>query len=156
MAKAKVELVGSLTHSHGARRFEKGKPQVLTNPSEIAYYRGQPGFSVTELDAPAPKPGKAAPAKPTKSKVPPPPADEDEAEDLDEDEDDEEEDEEEDDGPGDGQVETKSASKTYRKSDLEKLNKQKLFTLATVDFKLELDKAATKPQMIAAILKAQL
>lgn len=47
--RARVELRGSLTHTAGARKFKKGSPQILTNPSEIAYYRAQGGFSVTMM-----------------------------------------------------------------------------------------------------------
>ncbi len=47
--KARVELRGAMSHLAGGRKFLKGKPQILTNPSEIAYYKAQGGFSVTMM-----------------------------------------------------------------------------------------------------------
>jgi hypothetical protein len=47
---AKVELNGSLTHTHAGRSFKRGQPQVITEASEIAYYKTIPGFAVTVLD----------------------------------------------------------------------------------------------------------
>lgn len=50
MAKARVELKGASTFSSRGRKFKKGFPQVLTNPSDIQYYKGQPDFDVQILD----------------------------------------------------------------------------------------------------------
>lgn len=53
MARARVELRGSLTHeasaAGGGRKMKKGSPVVLTNPAHIQYYRDQAGFAVTFL-----------------------------------------------------------------------------------------------------------
>jgi len=57
--RARVELRGCLTHQSGGRLFKNGSPQILTNPSEIKYYQGQAGFTVTMLStekAKAPEP----------------------------------------------------------------------------------------------------
>lgn len=47
--RARVELVGSYTHSSNWRRFVKNQPQILTNPAEIQYYQNQVGFNVVLL-----------------------------------------------------------------------------------------------------------
>jgi hypothetical protein len=47
---ARVELVSSLTHEWGGRAFKQGKPQIITNPTEIRYYRNQASFAVSMLD----------------------------------------------------------------------------------------------------------
>jgi hypothetical protein len=49
--KARVELIGSFTHNSHWRKFRKGSPQILTNPSEIQYYQNQYGFDVVLLDS---------------------------------------------------------------------------------------------------------
>jgi len=49
MARAEIELVGSLSHTHLARKFKKNHPQIITNPSEIQYYKAQSSFKVTML-----------------------------------------------------------------------------------------------------------
>jgi hypothetical protein len=65
MAKAMVELVGALSCDTGGRRFEKGKPQLLTVAAEIAGFKSSPDFRVTMMeDAPAKPPKKAAPEAP--------------------------------------------------------------------------------------------
>jgi len=58
MARARVELRGSMSHTGGPRTFKKGQPQVLTNPDHIEYYRKVGGFSVTNLKDEKAKPGK--------------------------------------------------------------------------------------------------
>jgi hypothetical protein len=47
---AKVELLGSLTHTHKGRVFKKGQPQVVVDTEEIACYQSLEGFSVTILE----------------------------------------------------------------------------------------------------------
>jgi hypothetical protein len=50
MAKsAKITLRGSLSHTHRGRKFARGVPQIVTDASEIAYYKQQSGFSVKML-----------------------------------------------------------------------------------------------------------
>ena len=63
MARARVELIGSLSHTRGGRKFERGKPQILTNAAEILYYQNQSDFAVTVEEAPKKK-AKAAPPTP--------------------------------------------------------------------------------------------
>lgn len=58
MPKARVELRGSMSHTGNGRKFEKGKPQIMTNPSDIAYYQQQGEFSVTMLEEDDEKPAK--------------------------------------------------------------------------------------------------
>jgi hypothetical protein len=61
MAKARVELLGSLSYTKGGRKFVRGQPQVITNAAEILYYQGQSDFGVTVEDSPKAK--AAAPKK---------------------------------------------------------------------------------------------
>lgn len=59
MAKVEVELLSSASLSENGRTFHKGRPQLLTNPAEIAQYRNRPGFRFTILEEqpkPVPKP----------------------------------------------------------------------------------------------------
>jgi ribosomal protein S3 len=46
---AKVTLTGSRSHTHMGRTLVKGKPQIISNPSEIRYYQGVQGVSVKIL-----------------------------------------------------------------------------------------------------------
>ena len=46
MAKAEVELVDALSLMENGRTFSRGKPQLITNPAEIASYVNRPGFKV--------------------------------------------------------------------------------------------------------------
>jgi hypothetical protein len=50
MTKAIVELVGSASYQRGSQMFSKGIPRVVEGEADIAYYRGQEGFSVRMLD----------------------------------------------------------------------------------------------------------
>lgn len=50
MAKAaRITLRGSLSHTHKGRTFVRGIPQIVTDPAEIGYYKGQAGFAVKML-----------------------------------------------------------------------------------------------------------
>lgn len=50
MPTAKVTLTkGPRSHTHRGRTFVRGKPQTVTTASEIMYYQGEYGFSVTIL-----------------------------------------------------------------------------------------------------------
>ncbi len=49
---ARVELILGLSHDGNGRKFEKGKPQILTSPSEIKYYQTQGGFRVSIINPP--------------------------------------------------------------------------------------------------------
>jgi len=78
MAKAEVELVGSLSQTVGGRAFTKGKTQVITNAAEIAAFKANPDYRVKVLKdatekAAKPKPKPAAPppaAEPEKTEEP--------------------------------------------------------------------------------------
>jgi hypothetical protein len=65
MARAKVVLRGCQTFqaspSKGGRKWKKGAPVVLTNENEIAYYKTQTEFTVTELGEPKKKAAKPEP-----------------------------------------------------------------------------------------------
>ncbi len=70
MARARVELKGSVSYVIDGRVWKKRKPQILTNDGEIARYKAIGGFSVSMLDEESkPKPKAKA------TVVPPPPAD---------------------------------------------------------------------------------
>jgi hypothetical protein len=58
MAKAIVELMGSVSYQRGPRLFVKNVPQLIEGAEEIAYYRSQEGFSVRDMEE-----AKAPPAK---------------------------------------------------------------------------------------------
>lgn len=62
MAKARVELLKSATHTARGRTFRKGQVQILTNSADILYYQQQPEFSVIVLE-------EDKPAAPTKVKA---------------------------------------------------------------------------------------
>lgn len=145
--RARVELVGCLSHGSRGRTFERGRPQILTNPAEIAYYKSQAEYRVTMLQAPA----EAAPAaKASKAKPKKQPPQESTGEDGDG------EDDEGDDGDG-GEGEESEGEAVYTKTMLEQQNKAALAELAKADFELELNPDSMgKPKMIAAIMKAQL
>lgn len=49
--RARVELIGSLTHNYAGRSFKKSSPQILTDAADIRYYQSQACFSVAVLDA---------------------------------------------------------------------------------------------------------
>lgn len=66
MARARVELLGSLSYTRGGRKFVRGCPQVITNAAEILYYQGQADFGVIIEDTPKTK--SAAPGKSDDSK----------------------------------------------------------------------------------------
>jgi len=77
MAKAEVELVGSLTHNSGGRSFVKGRPQVITNAAEIAAFKANSDFKVKMLSDAPEKAAKKAPSKPkSKPQAPPEPQEE--------------------------------------------------------------------------------
>ncbi len=51
MARAKVVLSGeALSYTRAGRTFKRGKPQYLTAPGEINFYRSCAGFSVVDVD----------------------------------------------------------------------------------------------------------
>lgn len=169
MVKATVELISSLSLTARGRTMYKGKPIVTTNPSDIAFYKARPKEYLVTVHEPAKEKGsKSAPASvPPKagkkpSKAPPPPVEEDEEEEEEGEEGDEGEEDEgedlEDVDVGDGEAVEASDSKpvTYRKSDLEKLNKTTLLAVASNDFGLKLDANASKPKLMEEILKAQI
>jgi len=119
MARARVELRGSLTHVGGGRTFKKNAPQILTNASEIAYYKGQAGFSVTEMkDSPKAK-AKAAP---------PPSDDSDES------------------GSGDEEGYTDAELRAMTKADLVDLGKEMGLALSDADKKADLIAAILEHQ----------
>lgn len=66
MARAKVVLRKCQTFqaapSKGGRKWKKGAPVTLTNENEIAYYKGQSEFVVTDLGEPKKKAAKEEPA----------------------------------------------------------------------------------------------
>lgn len=67
MAKARVKLVegGPLSFEGRGYSLAAGKSAIITNPSDIRYFRDQHGFEVTMLDSePAPAPAAAAGPKP--------------------------------------------------------------------------------------------
>lgn len=76
-AYARVELRDSASHrAAGYPDFKKGQVRYLTKPSDIAYFKGQSSFKVTDLEPPAAEPdapskkgkGKAKPAAPSSAK----------------------------------------------------------------------------------------
>jgi len=71
MARAKITLRGSMTHTVKGRTFRKGFPQIITNLADIKYYESQPGFHVEMLSAP--KKASTNPAAPKKTKDVPKP-----------------------------------------------------------------------------------
>ena len=160
--RAKVELLGCETHQARGRSFQRGKPQILTNPSDCAYYKAQSEFSVTLLSDGTPKPA-AKPAKAAKRPAPPPENDDDDSEDDvtedgDEDfeDDDVTEDGDEDSEDSEDDSESSEANPFYKKADLEKLNKKALVELAKNDFGMDLNEADNKSKLVAAILKEQI
>ena len=73
MAKARVELVGSLTYDARGRNFTKGQSVIIDSDGDIAYYKAQPEFTVTMLKEVAPAAAKpAAKAEATEPPEPPP------------------------------------------------------------------------------------
>lgn len=51
MARARVELVGSRSHTRGARTIFINEPFDVTDPAEIEYFRGKRGlFTVTDRE----------------------------------------------------------------------------------------------------------
>ena len=52
MARSKVTLSGSAqSYTRSGRIFRRGKPQFLTAPGEIAFYRTCAGFSVVDVES---------------------------------------------------------------------------------------------------------
>lgn len=51
MARARIELRGSLSHTVRGRVFKKGQPQIITNPDDILYFQQTDGFVVTLMNA---------------------------------------------------------------------------------------------------------
>jgi hypothetical protein len=51
MARARIELRGSLSHTVRGRVFKKGQPQIITSPDDILYFQQTDGFVVTLLNA---------------------------------------------------------------------------------------------------------
>jgi hypothetical protein len=169
--RAKVELIGALTHEGRGRRFERNKPQILTKPSDIAYYKAQSEFSVTMLAVPAAaKPAPAKPgvkptaakpgAKPAKPAPAPEPEDTEESEDTEEPEDDGEdtdaEESEESTDDSEEAAEEQEASPVFKKADLEAMTKAALVELAKDHFGLTLNGEHPKPKLVGEILKAQI
>jgi hypothetical protein len=160
--RAKVELLGSETHTGRGRTIERGKPVILTNPSDIRYYQAQGGFSVTILEDASAKPA-AKPVKGGKPAKPAPPPVEEDSDDDDSDDDDSDADDDSDDGEGEGSEDGDSedsedgeASPVYKKAQLEALTKPALVELAKDSFGLELNAADSKGKLVAAILKEQI
>lgn len=160
--RAKVELLGSESHTGRGRTIERGKPLILTNPSDIRYYQAQGGFSVTMLDQPLPG-GKGKPVpKPAKGKAAPPPEDdeeldEDDSEESDDSEDTEESSEDTEESEDDSEEgEEQEATDVMSKADLEKLTKPALVELAKDNFGLELNVNDAKGKLVQTILKEQI
>ncbi|MFW9927888.1 MAG: hypothetical protein ACFFD1_00685 [Candidatus Thorarchaeota archaeon] len=59
MAKARVVLNSCSTYEGHGRKFVRGAPQIITNDSEILYYKRQAEFSVTMLQEIKATPAKA-------------------------------------------------------------------------------------------------
>lgn len=74
MPRALVHLTGSLTYTAMGHTFEKGKPKLLTNEGDIAYFSAQQGFTVTPVEEP----------KKVRAAAPPPPPPAEDGEDGDE------------------------------------------------------------------------
>lgn len=162
--RAKVELMGSETHTGRGRTIERGKPVILTNPSDIRYYQSQGGFTVTVLEDAAAKPaGKPAKGKPAKPAPPPVEDDSDDDSDSDDDAEDDSDDdaddtEADDDSEDDGEDDSADgeASPIFKKAQLEALTKSALVELAKDNFGLELNVNDGKGKLVAAILKEQI
>ncbi len=152
--KANVTLVLGKSHHMGLVAFVNGQTRVLTDPQQIAYYKTLGEFRVEDIHESEPPKAKARPFTPKAVAV----VEVDDEDELDEDEADEDELDEEDDEdlPDPAQEEESSDVVTYTKKDLEKFNKPTLVALAAKDFSLELAIELLKPDMIKAILKAQI
>jgi hypothetical protein len=131
--RARVELIGSFTHSSKWRTFRKGNPRILTNPAEIQYYKNQPSFNVVLLDSKTKE--KVVKEVIKKAKLEPP-QDEEEVGGYEEEEEYEEEDDEE-------SGYTEGMLKDFKKSQLRALAND-----------LELDIEGTKKELIARIIEA--
>jgi hypothetical protein len=165
--RAKVELIGALTHEGRGRRFERNKPQILTKASEIAYYKAQSEFSVTMLAVPAAakpapvkpgvKPTAAKPGAKPAAKPAPAPEPEESEEDTEDAEDDGEEPEESEESTDDGEEpEEQEASPVFKKADLEAMTKAALVELGKDHLGLALNVEHPKPKLVGEILKAQI
>jgi hypothetical protein len=132
--RARVELIGSFTHSSKWRTFRKGNPQILTNPAEIQYYKNQPSFNVVLLDSKTKE--KVVKEVIKKVKLEPPQDEVEEAEGYEEEEEYEEDDDEE-------SGYTEGMLKDFKKSQLRALAND-----------LELDIEGTKKELIARIIEA--
>ncbi len=69
MARARITLQGSKSHTGRGRTFKQGQAQTVTSNADILYYQGQPGFAVQMLDAPATKPAAPPAVTPTDEPV---------------------------------------------------------------------------------------
>lgn len=65
MEKVKITLLGSESHTRGAKKYVKGIPVPSDDPAEIAYCRARPEFNVAPMPSPKPK------ARPAPSVEPP-------------------------------------------------------------------------------------
>lgn len=162
MARAKVELTGSLTHTVRGRTFERGRPQIITQDSAIRYYQAQPEFSVTMIEpfhTPKGKPPVAKPAKAKAAPAPAPEADEDEADEEPEAEEADADEAEADEDAGEAEAaddeDAEEVTPTYKKADLEKMTAKALVELgATMGLKLNSGTAKTK--LVKEIMKKQI
>lgn len=127
MARAKVELQMGVSHTWKGRKIQRGKPQIITNASDIAYYKVQPGFKVTMLEE-AEKPQKKAAPKLETPKEPEPVADNEKTQ--------------------------PDAPKTYTAKQLKEFTKPELAAIAD-ELEIFLKGTEKKSEMIRAILKAQ-
>ena len=170
MARAKVELMGALTHSGRGRSFERGKPQILTGASEIAYYKAQSEFSVTILAEPVPvappkvamrpgvAPSRVVPRPAVAAKVTPKAvavAVEGEPEDTGEDAEEGAEGGAEGEGE-EGAAEELEANPVLKKAQLEAMTKAALVEVGKDSFGLVLNVDWAKPKLVGEILKAQI
>jgi hypothetical protein len=133
--RARVELIGSFTHSSKWRTFRKGNPQILTNPAEIQYYKNQPSFNVVLLDSKTKE--KVVKEVIKKTKLEPPQDEVEEGEGYEEEEEYEEEEDDEESGYTEGML------KDFKKSQLRALAND-----------LELDIEGTKKELMARIIDA--
>jgi len=124
---AKVELTGSMSHTYAGHILKRGTPQIVTNPSLIAYYRAQKGISVTILE---------------KAKAPPPPAIQQKKQVEDEDE-----------SGVDGE-ESGAQIRQYAESELKMMTKAQLTEIA-LEYALAVDDSTKKADIVAAIIESQ-
>lgn len=143
MAKARVNLEKALTYEVRGRTFQKGRPQIITSESDIAYFKNQPEFTVTMLKEVAPKP------PPTPVVVTPPPAPVVDEEDGEDELEEEVEEEVEDDG-------TPGGLTRYTAESLGAMTKLELVNLGQGPrFNLALEGSMKKAELVEAILAQQ-